>query len=235
VPNMRVLVRASAVTSPEGPLFCAAARGPNRPVPRKSQNVIGLCQVRRLCCYAPCWGFSRNCGARARRRSRFRRPWPGDATRSRSHCTPLMCARWDAYAVTSPEGPLFCAAARGPNRPVPRKSQNVIGLCQVRRLRCYAPCWGFSRTCGATPSSHPHLAQRASSDLCRASLGEAPITRLLCLSGLLGDRAPVGGGANLIGRARRFVQVVRHHLRHQRGERFHALLRRRVSGKEIEA
>jgi len=106
-----VLVRASAVTSPEGPLFCAAARGPNRPVPRKSRNIVGLCQVRRLRCYAPCWGFSRNCGARARRRSRFRRPWPVDATRSRSHCTPVMCARWDAYAVTSPEGPLFRAPA----------------------------------------------------------------------------------------------------------------------------
>ena len=37
--------------------------------------------------------------------------------------------------------------------------------------RSDTPCWGFSRTCGATPSSHPHLAQRASSDLCRASLG----------------------------------------------------------------
>ena len=53
VANMRVLVRASAVTSPEGPLFCAAARGPNCPVPRKSRNVIGLCQVRRLRCYGP--------------------------------------------------------------------------------------------------------------------------------------------------------------------------------------
>ncbi len=72
---------------------------------------LGCARGRRLRCYAPCWGFSCNCEARARRRSRFRRPWPGDATRSRSHCTPIMCARWDAYAVTSPEGPLFRAPA----------------------------------------------------------------------------------------------------------------------------
>jgi hypothetical protein len=83
----------------------------------------------------PCWGFSRNCAARARRRSRFRRPWPGDATRSRSHCTPHECARWDACAVTSPEG-----------SPVPRSG---------------------------VPSSHPHLAQRASRNLIRASLDHA--------------------------------------------------------------
>jgi len=57
-------------------------------------------------CDTPCWGFSRIRGARARRRSR-----PVDATRSRSHCTPLMCARWDTYAVTSPDGPLFRAPA----------------------------------------------------------------------------------------------------------------------------
>ena len=49
-----------------------------------------------------------------------------------------------------------------------------LGCARVRRLRCYAPCWGFSRICGATPSSHPHLAQRASSDLCRASLPGRP-------------------------------------------------------------
>ena len=39
--------------------------------------------------------------------------------------------------------------------------------------RSDTPCWGFSCTCGATPGSHPHLAQRASSDLCRASLNTA--------------------------------------------------------------
>ena len=52
----------------------------------------GACVVTRLR-----WGFSRICGARARRRTRS-----GDATRSRSHCTPFMCARWDAYAVRFP-------------------------------------------------------------------------------------------------------------------------------------
>jgi len=58
----------------------------------------------------------------------------------------------------------------GPKRPGPSKETNIIGLCQVRRLRCCAPCQGTYLGFVATPRIHPHLTQRASRDLIRASL-----------------------------------------------------------------
>jgi len=46
----------------------------------------------------------------------------------------------------------------------------MIGLCQVRRLHCCAPGQGTYLSFVAAPPIHPHLTQRASQDLIRASV-----------------------------------------------------------------
>ena len=51
-----------------------------------------------------------------------------------------------------------------------------IGLCQVRRLHRYAPRQGTYLGFVATPRIHPHLTQRASRDLIRASLATRQAT-----------------------------------------------------------
>src|SRR6185312_5001610 len=58
----------------------------------------------------------------------------------------------------------------GPKRPGPSKETMIVGLCQVRRLHCCAPRQGTYLGFVATPHIHPHLTQRASRDLVRASL-----------------------------------------------------------------
>ena len=40
-----------------------------------------------------------------------------------------------------------------PNRPVPRKSREIVGLCQVRRLLRWAPCQGSNLDCLARLAS----------------------------------------------------------------------------------
>ena len=70
---------------------------------------------------------------------------------------PLAGMRPCNRPIACRHGPYACLRGQIPRgAPVPRSD---------------TPCWGFSRNCRATPSSHPHLPQRASRNLIRASLG----------------------------------------------------------------
>ena len=134
MPNVRVLVRASAVTSPEGPLFCAAARGPNRPVPRKSRNVIGLCQGAAPALLRSLLGL---------------KPHLRSASAQAEQVPPAVAGGCDPESL----------------------ALHAEQMRSLGRLRGHIP-GGAPVPRSGVPSSHPHLAQRASRNLIRASLGQ---------------------------------------------------------------
>ena len=65
--------------------------------------------------------------------------------------------------------------ASAQSAPVPRRRRIFIGLCQVRRLHRCAPRQGTYLGFVATPRIHPHLTQRASRNLIRASLASSDL------------------------------------------------------------
>src|SRR5215216_1208226 len=79
---------------------------------------------------------------------------------------------------------------RHKSAPVPRKRRNFIGLRQLQRLPCCAPCQGTYLGCTATPCIHLHLTQRASRDLISASL---ELARNIVLDFLSQDRIDRAG------------------------------------------